>query len=272
MPKKKSLAWRITKGSVALLGKGILGLGKLGISGTKYIYYKYKTKKQEAQEKQKEELRPIKKDYQNLEAIKTSSGDINKFENILNESKVGLVIGAAGSGKSAISLRLMENIHSKFNKKVMAIGFKKEDMPRWVKIITKVDEIENDAFVIIDEGGVLLSSRNSQSAVNKLISELLFIRRHKNIGILFITQNSSNIEINTIRQSSYLIFKKFEMLQKEMERKPIKTIYERIENEFNKLDEKYKNQLSYIYSDQFNGFVLNKLPSYWSEKVSKSFR
>jgi len=263
--KKKSLSWRIIKGFFVLIGKGFMFIVKL-------ISSKVKIAKKNKQEKKIEELRPVAKDYQSLESIKTYSGDINKFEDMLNGSKVGLVIGASGSGKSAISLRLMENIHYKFNKQVMALGFKKENMPRWVKIINDVNEIENDSFVIIDEGGILLSSRNSQSSVNKLISEILFIRRHKNIGILFITQNSSNIEINTIRQSSYLIFKKFEMLQKDMERKPIKVIYEKIEKDFNELDEKHKKKLSYIYSDNFTGFVLNKLPSYWSDKVSKSFR
>jgi hypothetical protein len=126
--------------------------------------------------------------------------------------------------------------------------------------------------VIVDEGGIVLNSRESMSNINKLFSKLLFIRRHKEISILFIVQNSGNIDINTIKQSSYLIFKKFELLQKNTERKIIKDIYEKIEDDFKNLYKEYRQKLSYIYSEEFTGFVTNELPSYWSEKVSKGFK
>jgi len=60
------------------------------------------------------------------------------------------------------------------------------------------------------------------------------------------------------------------LLQRDFERKKIKEIYEEAMEKFRK----HKNVigLTYIYSEQFKGFVSNPLPKFWSQKVSKSFR
>src|SRR3989344_862010 len=84
-----------------------------------------------------------------------------------------------------------------------------------------------------------------------------------------ITHNSSNIEINTIRQSDYLILKPSSLLQKDFERKKIKEIYNEVEELFNK--HKDVEGLTYIYSNEYKGFVSNPLPSFWSSRVSKSY-
>ena len=104
---------------------------------------------------------------------------------------------------------------------------------------------------------------------NKLLSQILFIARHKDLSIIFISQNSSNIEINTIRQADYIALKPSSLLQKDFERKKIKEIYEEVEKEF----EKYKEDkgLTYIYSHNYKGFVSNPLPSFWNIKVSKAY-
>ena len=108
------------------------------------------------------------------------------------------------------------------------------------------------------------------SSANELLSELILISRHKNINVLFISQNSSNLDINIVRQADYLVFKKPSLLQSNFERKTVKEIYKEITDGF----ERYKAHkgLAYIYSDDFKGFIENPLPSFWSMKISKSFR
>jgi len=138
-----------------------------------------------------------------------------------------------------------------------------------MKVIKGVDEIENDSVVLIDEGGIEFSSRKSMSNANTLLSELLFIARHKDLNVLFITQNSSNLEINVIRQADYLVLKPSSLLQKDFERKKIKDIYTSVTEDFEEL--KGTEGLTYIYSDCFQGFVSNSLPSFWSDKVSKGY-
>jgi len=183
---------------------------------------------------------------------------------------MGIIVGARGSGKSAFGIKFLENFKIKGNKKIYAMGFKENDMPDWIEIVTDISQINNDSFVLIDEGGVFFSARKAMSNANKILSELILIARHKNISILFISQNSSNLEINILRQADYLILKPSSLLQKDFERKTIQKIYEKAKKGF----DKFKNYegLTYIYSQNFSGFVSNPLPSFWSTKISKSFR
>jgi len=186
------------------------------------------------------------------------------------ESVIGIIIGARGSGKSAIGMKFLENFRSKTNKNIYAMGFRKQDIPNWIDVVDNVSEIENDSVILIDEGGITFSSRKSMSNANQLLSELLMIARHKNLSVLFITQNSSNLEINVLRQADFLIMKPSSLLQKDFERKIIKKIYEDVAEDFEKHNEELG--LTYIHSDKFRGFVTNELPSFWSKKVSKAFK
>lgn len=208
------------------------------------------------------------------EEFKILKGDKNKYSNwfkklVNSDSLIGIIIGARGSGKSAIGIKLLENLHAKSKRKCFAMGFRKEEMPDWINVVEKVDSIENNSFVLIDEGGVLFNSRNAMSSANKILSELLLISRHKNLSIIFISQNSSNLEINILRQADFLILKPSSLLQSNFERKIIQKMYEETEKDF----KKYENNkgLAYIYSDQFKGFVSNPLPSFWNVRISKSF-
>lgn len=210
--------------------------------------------------------------YSKFDLIKTISGKFDFWEEKIqkSESTIGLVLGARGTGKTAFGLKILENIYSKEKKKCYAMGFEEKEMPSWIKVVENVSEIENDSLVLIDEGGILFSSRKAMTNANKILSELILIARHKGISIIFISQNSSNLEVNAIRQADYIALKPSSLLQKDFERKKIKDIYESISEDFRKL--KDKKGLTYIYSEEFRGFIANQLPSFWTQKISKSFR
>ena len=210
--------------------------------------------------------------YASLKDLKPIKGKVTTFEKFFHnsESTIGLILGARGTGKSAIGLKLLENIHAKTGKQVYAIGFNAKDMPSWINTTETPEDVENDSVVLIDESGISFSSRKSMSNANQLLSSLLMIARHKNISVLFITQNSSNLEVNVLRQADFLVMKPSSLMQKDFERKKIKEVYEAMEPEFESL--KGTTGLTYIHSDKYQGFTTNELPSFWSTKVSKAFR
>jgi len=203
--------------------------------------------------------------------IKTFKGNLKHFQKLLftNKSTIGLILGGRGSGKTALGMRLLENFKAETKKKIYAMGFSKEALPEWITPIQGIEEIENGSVVLIDEGGIEFSSRNAMTIINKMLSELLLISRHKDMSVIFITQNSSNLEINVIRQADYLLLKPSSLLQRDFERSKIKEIYEEVEEEFKKL--KGEKGLTYVYADAYRGFVTNTLPSFWGEKVSKGY-
>lgn len=203
--------------------------------------------------------------------LKSLNGNFNSFLNKLftSNSTIGIILGARGTGKSAIGMALLEQFKSKTNKKIYALGFNADDLPNWINVVKSVDEIENGSVLLADESGIEFSSRESMSDKNKFLTNLLLIARHKDLSLLFISQNSSNIEINAIRQTDYMILKPSSLLQRDFERKKIKDIYEEVKKEFEDL--KSNKGLAYIYSNDYRGFISNELPSFWSQKVSKAY-
>lgn len=223
--------------------------------------------KEEKAEKKKVRLLP---EYSEFKELKRISGSLEGFEKFLMMSgKVGIILGARGTGKSALGMRILENVKAQTGEKCYVIGFNEKKLPKWIESITDLGEIENNSFLLADESGINFSSRDSMSSANKLLSELLLISRHKNISILFITQNSANIEINTLRQADYLLLKKSSLLQRDFERKKIKDIYDSVAENFRKFEE--DKGLTYVYSDIYRGFVSNILPNFWTEGLSKSY-
>lgn len=257
--------YNIFRGLYWLLKQTVLGVYK----AIKFTFNSLKKKKEQVILSEKQpKSRP---EYEKFSELKNLKGNFEDFEkNLLHKkSLIGIILGARGTGKSAIGLKILENIKSKKDRKLYAMGFKPETLPGWITPINDTNEIEEGSFVLMDEGGIRFSSRKAMSEANKILTELLLISRHKDLSILFISQNSANIEINTLRQADYLIMKPSSLLQKDFERKKIKEVYDDVKDDFEEL--KGKIGLTYIYSEDYRGFISNPLPSFWTEKTSKAF-
>jgi replicative DNA helicase len=271
--KLKKFSLKVLKGLAKLIfvypAKGIWWLIKKLFKKSKQSIKEVKKKKEK---KKIQDKRPeVKANYDELKEISNKKGDFIKFRKKLysNKSTIGIILGARGTGKSAIGMRLLENFKVKTKKSIYALGFKEESLPKWIKVINDIEEIKNDAVILIDEGGIEFSSRDAMSEGNKLLSEILLIARHKDLSVMFIAQNSANLEINAIRQTDYLVLKPSSLLQKDFERKKIKEIYQKVDEDFEELSN--DKGLTYLYADTYRGFVSNTLPSFWSDKVSKGY-
>ncbi len=269
MAKKKSLL-----SSFLSLVFGLLKWLVVGIWEVLKFFYHLAVKAVELGKKAKAEgSRPNKEaEHSPLAEVERSEGSLPEFESFLysGKSAIGLILGSRGSGKSTLGMRVLENVSAKTGRKTCCIGFDRKSLPKWVVPVDSTASVPNGSFLLVDEGGVEFSSRSSMSGANKLLSELLLISRHKGIAVLFISQNSSNIEVNAIRQSDYLLLKPPSLLQLDFERKAIRDIYEGAKEGFQR--HSAEKGLLYVYSDRFRGFASNNLPSFWSENLSKSYK
>jgi hypothetical protein len=241
-----------------------------------YLYSGIKKLKKVSEEKFKEKKikkkrKLIDSKYNKFKILSIENGNYEDWEKNIydSDSKIGVILGSRGKGKTAFGVKFLENVYAKKKKRCYAMGFSKEEMPLWINVVKNINDLKNNSFVLIDEGGILFSSRNFMSSANKLLGELMLIARHKNLSILFISQNSSNLDINILRQADFLVLKPSSLLQKEFERKIIQKIYDKAEKNFKKFSE--DKGLTHIYSGDFKGFVSNDLPSFWGEKISKGF-
>jgi len=264
--KKKGIVYY----TVYIIGRIIVGIIMLPIrigkkiftprkQQPKHIPIKKSTKSQEAQ-------------YQDFTLINETEGDYDEWieDFYTSDSKIGVILGSRGSGKTAFGVKLLENAHAKYNTHCYALGFKIETMPPWITVVDDISTIGTDAIVLIDEGGILFNARDAMSNANKILTDLMLVARHKNLTIIFISQSSSNLEINILRQADFLVLKKSSLLQKEFERKIIQKMYGDIQDDFKKY--KRNKGVAYIYAGNFKGFISNTLPSFWSGKISKSFK
>ena len=269
MTKKKSLArkavvniakatWWLTKTSARLAWKGAAAGVNAGIRAT-----------QKARETRQQPAQPAQ--HIPLVVEHTVKGDFASFEQHLKiDSLIILIAGRRGSGKSVTGFRLLENIHAQTKRPCCAIGPAQNILPTWIHAVQTVQEAPNNSAILIDEGAIAFSSRNSMSANNKQLSELLAIARHKNITLILITQNTGMIDKNILSLCDTIIFKEGSLLQERMERSAIKDLYETANKSLNTIDTNLRNTHCYIIDSCFEGLCSTTLPSFWSNNVSNN--
>ena len=117
MVKKKS-------NTMKYLGKGLLHLIKSPYYIGKGVYnLSKKTSNQIEKRKLKKINSKIEPKYDEFKVLHVMQGDYDKWLNKItkSDSKIGIILGARGSGKTAFGIKFLENVHAKYNKKCFAM-------------------------------------------------------------------------------------------------------------------------------------------------------
>lgn len=208
--------------------------------------------------------------FQEFEIKKKVAGNYEMFsKKLFEDSKIILIFGKRGSGKSALGLRTMENIQAKTKRKCYTLGIAERFLPSWIESVSTIDEAEEESIILVDEGAVSFSSRESMRKINKELSKIMAIARHKNLTIIMITQNTGMIDKNVLKLADSLLIKEGSLLQQEMERSEIKKLYEKAK-EFIDKEESDKIKYFYLIDSDFEGLLTYTIPSFWSNQLSKN--
>ncbi len=209
--------------------------------------------------------------YDALGVASTVKGSIDSFEHrLLNESLILAVAGRRGSGKSVLGFRLMENINAKTERPCFALGVKQSVLPSWIVSIDELSLVANQGVVLVDEGAIAFGSRESMSKKNRSLGELLAIARHKDLTLIFITQNTGMIDKNVLNLCDVILLKEGSLLQEKMERSVMKDLYVTANDALQKIPASERKHYCYVFDAEFEGLVTASLPSFWSVKVSKN--
>jgi len=148
-----------------------------------------------------------------------------------SESLILPIIGDRGSGKTVTAYWIAENVYNITGgeRPIVMVGRVDPNLvPDYVTATCKNLEDAGNRYpgslIILDEAGRGLGSRDSMSQRNKAASKLLFISRHKDLSVLFITQNSATMDVNIMRMASALIVKKMALFQDDTERDFIRAL------------------------------------------------
>ncbi|MFH1917334.1 MAG: zonular occludens toxin domain-containing protein [Nanoarchaeota archaeon] len=212
-----------------------------------------------------------KEPYVSFVVVDEVKGPYANFEKkLLKKSLILLVIGRRGSGKTALGFKFLELFHNMSKKKCHIVGYNDVKLPFWVKKIDDVQHAKINSVVLIDEGALAFSSRDSMKDANKMISRIMAVARHKNLTLIFISQNSAMIDVNILRLVDSLVLKEPSLLQSRFERKALRDIYTEVHDSFKGVETKAAH--FFIYDDDFQGLMTYGLPSFWSDKISTSFK
>lgn len=264
MPKKKKegIALRTTKATFRGLGKLLVRSYNLSRNITKNQIKKQKLRKNAVYQSFPK--------FQEFQIEKEIQGSFEETSNKLyNSSVIALIFGKRGSGKSALGFKILENIHSTTKRPCHVLGVEQEKVPKWISPIISMEQAEENSVVLVDESALSYSSRSSQSKANKELTNIMAIARHKNLTLLFVTQNTGLVDVNVLKLSDMLLIKEGSLLQLEMERPEIKKFYEKSSKIFKNLKGQ-KQKYTYIIDSDFEGAISHPLPSFWSDNLSKS--
>ena len=259
---------------IKLIILGIVYAIKYLITFFAWLFKAFKSGKKEIKSKSKEKPSksvPGKAHYSSIDGEKVFKGSFIEFENrIFNQSLIMTIVGRRGSGKSALGFRILENIHAKARRPCFALGVKQSILPSWIKSLNSVEEAEDNGVILVDEGAVTFGSRKSMSKVNKQLADLLATARHKDLTLILITQNTGMIDKNVLNLTDVIMIKEGSLLQQKMERSVMKNLYETAMKSFSKISPGERVAYFFVFDSVFEAFCSFSLPSFWSEKVSKS--
>jgi len=198
-------------------------------------------------------------------------GSYEDFERALHKyGLIMLIVGKRGSGKTALGMQFLAWFNHVARRRCYGIGYDAAKLPRWIKKVRSIEEIPNDSVVLIDEAAIMFFSREAMTSMNKMLTKLMAIARHKNLSMALITQSSALIEINVLRLADVLLFKEPSLLQARFERKALQDIFKTVDKTFKKLDDRVSH--FYVYSDEFEGLARYSLPYFWNDSISRAFR
>jgi len=209
--------------------------------------------------------------FEPFEVVEERKGAYANFEKALQKyGLIMLIVGKRGGGKTALGMQFLAWFNHVARRRCYGIGYNTAKLPRWIHKASYIEDIPNDSVVLVDEAAILFFSREAMTSMNKMLTKLMAIARHKNLSMVLITQSSALIEINVLRLADVLLLKEPSLLQARFERKALQDLFSAVAKTFKKIDGSVSH--FYVYSDEFEGLMRYSLPYFWNDSISRSFR
>lgn len=186
------------------------------------------------------------------------------------KSKIVLIKGARGSGKTATACWLADELYKrgKHGRIYYVKKGERPPFPDFIKVVDEVEDVPNNSIAIIDESAIKYNARNSWSDENKDFTSRLVILRHKGVSVLVITQHAKMVEINVRRLADIIIYKQGADIYNEDENKDDDRVLVRRRLTPKQVDEVLVEIPTRAIFYKFK----HALPDWWSDYISKSFK
>lgn len=189
---------------------------------------------------------------------------------LLQDVFVVLVLGPKGSGKSGIGYWLLEILRPHGAAYIVGAPVAASNvLPEWIGVVRSLDEIPDDSLALIDEAYLLHGSREPGSRANKGLPEIVNLSRQRNVRLIFITQDSRQLDRVVTNAADLIVFCNPTAIQASTERREIVDVAGRARDAFAGISGDRRGR-AYAYStrDDREMFLSTELASFWSEEIS----
>jgi len=199
-----------------------------------------------------------------------------EFESIISAHPiVMLIIGRRRFGKSALGFHMIEKFHKKHPElKIFVVSLPKEKqrlLPDWIHPVDNIEELPDNCVALIDEAALKYHAHRWQKKETEVMDQMISFSGQRKQTFIFITHTMRKFAVTLLMDINVILCKKPSLLHSKLERSEFRKLIEVVEREFNKLPEDKVKKATYVISDDYQGFIYNPLPSFWSEQLSETY-
>ena len=195
-------------------------------------------------------------------------------DHLVKHPSVVLIIGRRRFGKSALGNYILETFHNERHIPAFIVSFPKEKrllLPDWITPVETFDEVPENSVCLIDEGSLKHHAHLWNQKETVVMDRMISVSGQKKQTIIFITHTMRKFAVTLLLEVDLLLCKQPSLLHSKLERSEVRKLTQEIYAEFRKLPKDQIKKSYYVISDEFQGFLRNPLPSYWSEDLSEAY-
>ena len=201
---------------------------------------------------------------------------ISNWRSALPRAGVFEVFGHRRQGKTALTWRLVEDAHDGGRQ---VVGFQlpakaKKALTKWVKFAETIDEVRKarGAVVVCDEAALKAHARRASSDFNLSIVQLIAISGQNDQQLYYVCQHGRQLDVGIVMDADLMLFKKPSKLHILFSRPELRDVLTRVRARF-EAQKGDTRRWTYVvdWHEGREGFLTNKLPTFWTDDLSRSF-
>lgn len=187
------------------------------------------------------------------------------------ETALLLILGAKGTGKTALSMRLLD-LYGEHGKKLYALSI--GNLPTHIQGIEDLEELPNGSAVVLDDTNILFSNTSYYTDAGRMLHKLITLARHKELIIIANSHQSAAVN-RYLLQADALFLKPQNTLVEAYERRALLRLVQEAASAYRgmSLDEMrgcvYAVGIS-AYLPPFRGLIAYLPPDWFDNRVSKN--